>query len=215
MTNKYRTNSWSADSYLPFGELEGETIAGVENNLRFPGQYHDRSTDLHYNMYRHYRTDLGRYLTPDPIGIAGGLNMYSYAGQNPINRIDPLGLEDHRPWWVKLEAGYYYGTGYGESAVDYYASVIADRESTGLQRAGAWLGGVFATLWTEDMWMTTAIGVASMGGAQCGVSRLALEENILSQGNVYRLISRTLSVGLRIDPAHHGKHWGHFHFWRW
>ena len=91
-TNKYRTQSWSANDYLPFGKLQSETIAGVENNLRFPGQYHDRVTDLHYNMFRHYRPDLGLYLTPDPIGVSGGLNMYSYAGQNPINRVDPYAL---------------------------------------------------------------------------------------------------------------------------
>jgi|GEM_PF-6780445 len=60
---------------------------------RFPGQYHDRSTDLYYNQFRHYRPDLGRYMTPDPIGLAGGLNLYGYAGQNPINYVDALGLE--------------------------------------------------------------------------------------------------------------------------
>ena len=43
-------------------------------------------------MYRHYRPDLGRYVTPDPIGLAGGTNLYGYAGQNPVNYADPIGL---------------------------------------------------------------------------------------------------------------------------
>jgi len=64
------------------------------NNLRFPGQYHDRPTGLYYNQFRHYRPYLGRYLTPDPIGLAGGLNLYGYAGQNPVSRLDLLGLRD-------------------------------------------------------------------------------------------------------------------------
>jgi len=55
-------------------------------------------------QYSHYRPDLGRYLTPDPIGISGGLNLYSYAGQNPINRYDFYGLEDNTtPWGVGWE----------------------------------------------------------------------------------------------------------------
>jgi RHS repeat-associated protein len=65
----------------------------AENNIRFPGQYHDRATGLYYNQFRYYRPDLGRYLTPDPIGLAGGINLYSYAAQNPINYTDPLGLK--------------------------------------------------------------------------------------------------------------------------
>jgi hypothetical protein len=55
-------------------------------------------------MYRHYHPALGRYLTPDPIGLAGGLNLYGYAGQNPVNRIDRLGwADDSSPWSVGWE----------------------------------------------------------------------------------------------------------------
>lgn len=60
-------------------------------NLRYQGQYLDRETGLHYNTFRFYDPDVGRFTTRDPIGLAGGLNLYQYA-PNPIGWIDPLGL---------------------------------------------------------------------------------------------------------------------------
>ncbi|WP_285350496.1 RHS repeat-associated core domain-containing protein [Pseudomonas sp. ME-P-057] len=61
-----------------------------EQNLRFQGQYLDRETGLHYNTFRFYDPDVGRFTTPDPIGLAGGVNLYQYA-PNPVGWIDPLG----------------------------------------------------------------------------------------------------------------------------
>jgi RHS repeat-associated protein len=42
-------------------------------NLRFPGQYFDKETNLHYNYYRDYSPEIGRYIESDPIGLAGGV----------------------------------------------------------------------------------------------------------------------------------------------
>ncbi|WP_254606778.1 RHS repeat domain-containing protein, partial [Burkholderia contaminans] len=60
-------------------------------NLRFQGQYLDRETGLHYNTFRFYDPDIGRFITQDPIGLTGGVNLYQYA-LNPLTWIDPLGL---------------------------------------------------------------------------------------------------------------------------
>ena len=60
--------------------------------LGFPGQFFDEDTHLFYNRYRFYYAEIAHYSTPDPIGIWGGLDMYSYA-QDPINLFDPLGLK--------------------------------------------------------------------------------------------------------------------------
>nr|WP_237158887.1 RHS repeat-associated core domain-containing protein [Shewanella khirikhana] len=63
----------------------------VVNPLRFPGQYFDAETGLHYNWRRYYDPTSGRYITPDPIDLAGGPNLYTYVDGDPINRIDPNG----------------------------------------------------------------------------------------------------------------------------
>ncbi|WP_284403012.1 RHS repeat-associated core domain-containing protein [Acidovorax sp. SUPP2825] len=55
------------------------------------GQYLDRETGLHYSTFRYYDPDLGAFTTPDPIGLAGGRNLHSYA-PNPVSWIDPWGL---------------------------------------------------------------------------------------------------------------------------
>jgi len=59
-------------------------------NLRFQGQYLDRETGLHYNTFRFYDPDVGRFTTPDPIGLAGGINLYRYA-PNAVGWVDPWG----------------------------------------------------------------------------------------------------------------------------
>ena len=62
-----------------------------EQNLRFQGQYLDRDTGLHYNTFRYYDPDIGRFISPDPIGLNGGINLSSYA-PNPVGWSDALGL---------------------------------------------------------------------------------------------------------------------------
>jgi RHS repeat-associated protein len=59
--------------------------------LRFQGQYYDTETGLHYNRFRYYDPDVGRFTTQDPIGLLGGVNNYQYA-PNPMVWVDPLGL---------------------------------------------------------------------------------------------------------------------------
>ncbi|SEB18877.1 RHS repeat-associated core domain-containing protein, partial [Marinobacterium iners] len=68
-------------------------------NLRFPGQYFDSETGLHYNYYRDYDPATGRYIESDPIGLAGGLNSYAYVQNNPANWLDPWGLYTEIVQW--------------------------------------------------------------------------------------------------------------------
>ncbi|WDU54328.1 RHS domain-containing protein [Taylorella equigenitalis] len=68
---------------------------GVINNHRFQGQYFDAESELHYNTFRYYDPEIGRYISLDPIGLLGGLNNYQYA-PNPVEWVDPWGLVKYR-----------------------------------------------------------------------------------------------------------------------
>ena len=60
--------------------------------LRRPGQFYDDESGLYYNFHRYYFPEIGRYISADPTGLDGGINLYAYVGGNPINAIDPEGL---------------------------------------------------------------------------------------------------------------------------
>ena len=90
LTDATGSVAWKA-VYSPFGEA-AITIETVQNPFRFPGQYYDQETGLHYNYFRYYNPQTGRYITPDPIGLEGGINLFAYVANNPVNWIDPWGL---------------------------------------------------------------------------------------------------------------------------
>jgi RHS repeat-associated protein len=92
MTTIDATIVWNA-KYSSFGQADIDGSSIVDNNLRFPGQYYDQETGLHYNWHRYYDPNIGRYLTSDPIGLRGGINLFIYAFNNPINLIDLFGLD--------------------------------------------------------------------------------------------------------------------------
>ncbi|SDC21936.1 RHS repeat-associated core domain-containing protein [Acinetobacter boissieri] len=112
--DEFGATKWSTE-YSAFGErentqdghLQEALISRVKQNLpitqslndlrfapylRLPGQYEDPTTGLYDNGYRQYDPQVGRYLSADPLGTIDGLNLYLYVKNNPLNKIDPLGL---------------------------------------------------------------------------------------------------------------------------
>ena len=78
-----------------FGDNGPSSIDALSCLFRFQGQYYDSESGLHYNRFRYYDCSLGRYISPDPVGIEAGQNLYAYA-PNPVAWVDALGLATKR-----------------------------------------------------------------------------------------------------------------------
>lgn len=86
---------WEGDAFG--ADKPNEQVAGPSRRftlpLRFPGQYFDQETGLFYNYFRDYDPATGRFVESDPLGLAGGINLFAYVGGTPTHASDPLGLQ--------------------------------------------------------------------------------------------------------------------------
>lgn len=92
LTDKTGQVVWSADRISAFGAVTIASGTAIEQPWRFPGQYYDAETGLHYNVHRYYDPSIGRYTSADPAGLKGGFNGYAYANAMPTVLVDPYGL---------------------------------------------------------------------------------------------------------------------------
>ena len=98
MTDKDGNLVWFGD-YYGWGRLKEETKVtdSAYQPFRLQNQYADRETGLHYNFFRYYEPDAGRFVNQDPIGLWGGENLYSFA-PNTLTWIDTLGWHSEGSW---------------------------------------------------------------------------------------------------------------------
>jgi len=89
--SEYRYRAYGDRYVTPVGEA-------VQSPFGYKAREEDRETGLIYMRHRYYSPRLERFLNQDPIGIGGGLNLYAFAGSNPANGRDPLGLDPGCDW---------------------------------------------------------------------------------------------------------------------
>lgn len=102
MINPQGGLAWARDYAAWGGKGAGEDIVETDCAVRFQGQWEDEESGLHYNGFRYYDPAIGRYISPDPLGLDAGLNAYTYA-PSPVNWIDPFGLACTKKQQEKLK----------------------------------------------------------------------------------------------------------------
>jgi len=173
LTDQAGTIVWNA-FYQAYGQAVvyedvDDNSTSVVFNARLPGQYYDEETGFHYNWHRYYDPSTGRYLRADPIGLAGGINLYGYVSNDPVNFIDPEGL------WAAQAIGGAIGAGYGMYS--------AHQNGTSMLQ-GALVGGLTGVLSTIPIpGLNGLASGALMGALSGGVGNLAGQAtNPCSQG---------------------------------
>ena len=198
MTDASGTVVWAAD-YKPFGEAT-ITVSTITNNLRFPGQYFDVETGLHYNYYRDYNPVIGRYIESDPIGLLGGINPFLYALDNPGIFVDPFGLQasqnggnscgcqsnssfSSRSWNNAVQSNSFFFSG----------CTRASRSLIGLITSGTVAqrtGGVTLGMW----WSVFPRGYATLGGLG-GTTLAFLSNAAMNSALIIATIEPAIAVG--------------------
>lgn len=92
-TNAAKAIVWRATNLAFDRNVTTDTFGGL--GIGFPGQQYDTESATWYNVFRDYDASVGRYTRSDPVGLKGGLNGFAYGSNNPITRVDPLGLKDY------------------------------------------------------------------------------------------------------------------------
>lgn len=151
LVNDAQVVVWQGEN-TPFGETT-VVVDQVGNNFRFPGQYYDTETGLHYNWHRYYDSSTGRYISADPIGLQGGINLYGYANQNPVMFIDPMGLA----WKVS--------GGFGATLGIYHASYSMSTEACCDENGKKHVRSIESICWGMRLGVSINAGNTGPGGS--------------------------------------------------
>jgi RHS repeat-associated protein len=177
------------------------TVAGgavVSNNLSLPGQYADNETGLHYAYHRYFDPETGRFMTVDPLGIAGqDVNLFRYVKNQPLNYLDPRGLLRIPFTRINVNAG----EEYAEQSAQYWADRYTDPRNTLVDRGIYGLMGGLASLWTpcnsdETLAvLTTALGVGRFASTVSPTGAFPPPKNVTVIGHLPEYVDVAEEMG--------------------
>jgi RHS repeat-associated protein len=124
--------------YDPYGR-QTQLIGSLSSDFGFAGYYVHAPSGLNLTLFRAYDPDSGRWLNQDPIGERGGINLYDYVQNNPVNRVDPLGL-----WGIAFgnnSGSSYFNIGWGNPSLYFSPDVFNNPISGGVIASGSVEGG--------------------------------------------------------------------------
>ena len=148
-----------------FGGTEATELSTIAVNLRFPGQYFDDETNLHYNHFRYYDPDIGRYITSDPIGLLSGLNTFNYVFSHPVGLTDPTGEIAPLVAAAALIGGVANATAIALTNSDASAGDLARAFAVGASVGAGVAFALPAVAGTSASYLSTAVVAGTLSGA--------------------------------------------------
>jgi RHS repeat-associated protein len=152
--------------YEPFGASSGSGLT----RYGYTGREKDGATGLMYYRARWYDPQQGRFLSQDPLGLRGGLNLYAYAGNDPVNVSDPFGLRGGPVNYARDPA---HPEDWGINALDNTVSDILDLDTVAeagwalgdpcVDTFGRWMAGAYLAARVAENLL--GLGLAARGGA--------------------------------------------------
>jgi RHS repeat-associated protein len=212
VANRYRFSVWGDP------ELTSESAS---NSLRFMGRELDSSTALYYVRNRWYDAVIDRFVTEDPIGLNGGINLYAYASNNPTGGRDPYGLcqEDGSPTFLQ-PVGPQGVVGIGIEACKTWqfntpreqgrnanpsgrgSGLSSNGDGSGTGASGAWAAGAVAALALTPEPLLTKGTLLVLGGAGLAAT---LAQSDFGQQSAYKISERARAIGVRLLTL-----WSHY-----
>lgn len=170
--------------YDPYGFTDSPSVVG--NPYLYTGRQYDSETGLYYYRARYYDPALARFLQVDPIGYLGGMNLYAYCGNTPVNLDDPSGT-----YAVWDDLAFMAAGGLGGIAGQAISDLISGERSSTEAYWGAFVGGAISgevLLYTANPWLAGAAG-----GAASSFTKQSLE-NVTGKRSGYDVGDYVLST---------------------
>jgi RHS repeat-associated protein len=199
--------------YDPWGlPLQGGAVSG----FGFTGREWDAESQLHFYRARHYEPRLGRFISTDPIGLLGGINLQAYATNQPVNLIDPSGLDPEGLWHAAKGAA----SSAVQSASSIYNSAVGILTGNWQRVAESYETGPLGQTESGPSWAFWGtrgglVVAGSAAGAACilgsGGSTLGLTRVGWKGGEITLTRSGATTPGFRINPFGGSGYPPHYH----